>query len=54
MAQVPETPGMQVMPTIMGYRPMSDSIPKVPSMGIEQGLEKASNRIDRMFTKFLD
>lgn len=54
MAQVPETPGMQVMPTIMGYRPMSDSIPKVPAMGIEQGLEKASNRIDRIFTKYLD
>lgn len=54
MAQVPETPGMQVMPTIMGYRPMSDAVPTVPGMGVEAGLQKAGGKLDRMFTKFLD
>lgn len=54
MAQIPETQGMQVMPTIMGYRPMSDSVVNVPGSDVNAGLEKAGNKLDRAYTKFLD
>ena len=54
MANVPSYGGPQVMPSIMGYRPMSAEIPNVPKMGIDAGLQKAGDRLDRIYTKYLD
>lgn len=40
MAQVPNYGGPQVMPSILGYRPMSTEIPEVPEMDVQKPLAK--------------
>lgn len=53
MAQVPNYGGPQVMPSILGYRPMSTEIPKVPEMDVQKPLAKASAKLDDWYSKFL-
>ena len=52
MAQVPNYGGPRVMPSILGYRPMSDNIPNVPKM--EVNFDKVGERLDKVYTKFLE
>lgn len=52
MAQVPNYGGPRVMPSILGYRPMSDNIPNVPKM--EVNFDKVGDRLDKFYTKFLE
>lgn len=53
MAQVSNYGGPQVMPSILGYRPMSTEIPKVPEMDVQKPLAKASAKLDDWYSKFL-
>ena len=52
MAQVPNYGGQRVMPSILGYRPVSDNIPNVPKM--EVNLDKVGDNLDKFYTKFLE
>ena len=54
MAQVPSYGGHQVMPTILGYKPVSEEIPKVQKADIEGAFSRTSDKLDKFYTKFLE
>lgn len=54
MAQVPTYGAHQAMPTILGYRPMSDDIPNVPRADIEGSIGRVGDALDKHYTKFLE